>query len=64
MTQERADKIFETDLGQQLNEIFVTSDDRVFVRYSEAEAHANGTLDGAPPLEDKTITEWYPEWCR
>ncbi len=36
MTQEKANKIFDTDLGQQLLSIYCTSDDRVFIRYEEA----------------------------
>ncbi len=64
MTQERANKIFKTSLGQQLNEIFSTSDDRVFMRYEEeAVKHVNGELDpDTLPLEDKTILTWYPEY--
>ena len=50
MTQERANKIFETELGQQLLSIYVTSDDRVFIRYEEAQLNTHGK-----------ITEWYPE---
>jgi hypothetical protein len=62
MTQEKANEIFNTDLGRQLNEIYVTSDDRAFVRNEEAEKHANGELDpDTNPLVDKTITDWYPE---
>lgn len=62
MTQEKANKIFATSLGEQLNVIYVTSDDRAFVRHEEAVKHTNGELDpNTQPLEDKTITEWYPE---
>ena len=63
MTQEKASKIFESELGQQLDVIYVTSDDRVFVRYEEALKHSNGELDPAfpNPLSDKKIEEWYPE---
>ena len=62
MTQEKANEIFNTDLGRQLNEIYVTSDDRAFVRNEEAVKHVNGELDpNTQPLEDKTITIWYPE---
>lgn len=55
MTQEKANKIFDTDLGQQLGVIYVTSDDKPFIRYEEAETHSND-------LEDKTITDWSPEY--
>lgn len=36
MTQEKANKIFATDLGRQLDVIYVTSDDKPFIRYEEA----------------------------
>lgn len=36
MTQEKANKIFATELGQQLNVIYVTSDDQAFIRYEDA----------------------------
>lgn len=63
MTQERANKIFNTSLGQQLDVIYVTSDDKCLLRHEEALRHVNGELDpGSKPLEDKTITEWYPEY--
>ena len=64
MTQEKANKIFEAELGQQLNVIYVTSDDKAFVRYGEALKHSNGELDPAfpNPLADKKIGEWYPEY--
>jgi hypothetical protein len=45
MTQEKANEIFKTDLGRQLDVIYVTSDDRPFVRIEEAIKHANGELD-------------------
>lgn len=62
MTQEQANKIFDTDLGQQLDVIYVTSDDRVFIREEEAVKHVRGQLDeNSKPLENKTITEFYPE---
>ena len=62
MTQERANKIFETELGQQLLSIYVTSDDRVFIRHEEAQLHTNDMLNGDPEnFVDTTITEWFPE---
>ena len=62
MTQEKANRIFETELGQQLISIFVTSDERVFIRHEEALSHANGTLDkDTLPLADKNVVEWFPE---
>ena len=63
MTQEQADKIFSTGLGQQLMEIYVTSDDRAFVRWEEADKHRKGELDeNTQPLADQTIIEWVPSW--
>jgi len=41
MTQEEANKIFATELGQQLDVIYVTSDDIPFIRYEEAVLHTN-----------------------
>ena len=62
MTQEQANKIFETDLGRQLLSIYVTSDDRVFIRYKEAQLHTNDMLNSDPEnFVDTTITEWFPE---
>jgi hypothetical protein len=61
MTQEKANKIFKTELGQQLNVIYVTSDDRIFIRYEEAAFHANELLNANPEnFVDTSITEWYP----
>ncbi len=62
MTQEKANKIFATELGQQLNVIYVTSDDQPFIRYEEAQFHTNEMLNGDfENFVDTTITEWYPE---
>lgn len=62
MTQEKANKIFETELGQQLNVIYVTSDDKSFIRYEEAVLHTNEMLNANPEnFVDTTITDWYPE---
>jgi hypothetical protein len=62
MTQEKANKIFETDLGKQLDIIYVTSDDKPFIRYSEAMNHVNiGVDDNGNPLIDDSITEWHRE---
>jgi hypothetical protein len=60
MTQEKANKIFATELGQQLNVIYVTSDDQPFIRYEEAVLHTqkNKLLNIDV---DTSITEWYPE---
>jgi hypothetical protein len=62
MTQEKANKIFATELGQQLNVIYVTSDDQSFIRYEEAVLHTNELLNADPKnFVDTSITEWYPE---
>jgi hypothetical protein len=60
VTQEMADRVFASSLGQQLLSVFSTSDGRFFVRHSEAYKHAYGELDeNTQPLEDKRIIEWF-----
>jgi hypothetical protein len=60
MTQEIANEIFQTDIGIQLDVIYVTSDDKVFIRKNEAILHTNDMLNGDPEnFVDTTITEWY-----
>jgi hypothetical protein len=62
MTQEKANKIFATGLGQQLDVIYVTSDDVPFIRYEEALQHTNMLLNADPEnFVDTTITAWYRE---
>lgn len=62
MTQEKANKIFATELGQYLNVIYVTSDDQPFIRHEEAVLHTNELLNADPEnFVDTSITEWYPE---
>ena len=63
MTQEKANKIFDTSLGQQLLSIHCTSDDRAFIRYEEAQAHTNDMINavGGQEFVDTEITEWFPE---
>jgi hypothetical protein len=59
MTQSEINKFFLTDIGQNLESVFVTSDDRVFVRFSEAYRHTIGKLDpNTEPLSDQRIFEW------
>lgn len=60
MTQEKANKIFETELGHQLNVIYGTSDDQSFIRYEEALFHV-GEMKKININFDDLITEWYPE---
>lgn len=63
MTQELANRIFQSELGQQVLEIFVTSDDQVFIRHQEALLHTKGELiPNTVPLEDDTITTWYENY--
>ena len=57
MTQERANKIFETELGQQIDVIYVTSDGQPFIRMEEAVKHSDGLLN-----VDKSIIQFYPEY--
>lgn len=60
MTQEKINKYFESDLGQQCNSLFSTSDNRVFIRHEEGLLHTKGKLDeNTKPLMDKTIIEWF-----
>lgn len=54
MTQDQVNKIFETELGQQLSVIYVTSNDMPFIRIEEANRHAKDNN-----LEDLTITTFY-----
>ena len=63
MTQEKANKIFDTDLGQQLLSFYTTSDDQVFIRYNEAVLHTNEMVNAVDGQEyiDSTITEWFPK---
>ena len=60
MTKEKVNEIFKTDIGIQLDVIYVTSDDKVFIRQSEALLHTNDMLNGDPEnFVHTTITEWY-----
>ena len=62
MTQEKANEMFKTELGQQLSVIYVTSDDKPFIKFTEAMNYANeGVDDNGKPLKDSSISEWYPE---
>ena len=60
MTQEEVNKIFETELGQQLNEIFVTFDDKPFIRRGEAENYCHDILEEGDNPSNFNITTWYP----
>jgi len=59
MTQEKINEYFQSDLGQQCNFLFSTSDDRVFIRHMEAKSHTLGELDpDTKPLDNKEIIQW------
>ncbi len=58
MTQEKADKCFATELGEQLNELYATSDDAVFIRYNEAVWYCKNVLKNDEEIGN--ITLWYP----
>jgi len=58
MTQEQADAILAGDLGRQLESIYVTADDRAFIRAEEAVWHALGEDGTIPPLADPIVIEW------
>lgn len=53
--EEIVQECFNSHLGQQLDELFTTSDKRVFIRYKEAKDYSNH-------LEDKSILHWFEEW--
>jgi hypothetical protein len=58
MTQERINKVFETDLGQQCNELFVTFDDQIYIRYDDAVEYLTHF---SYKIEDN-IETWYREY--
>lgn len=55
MTQEKINKYFQGQLGQQCNSLFSTADDRVFIRYEEAKDHSE-------KLFNEEIIEWWEEY--
>lgn len=59
---DKINKIFNSELGQQVEVLYSTSDERVFLRHSEARLHTEGLLDeNTKPLDDKEIKHWYRE---
>jgi hypothetical protein len=63
MTQGKINKFFESDLGQQLDVIYVTSDDQTFIRHEEAVSHTKDLLNANPEsYVDTSISWWYPEF--
>lgn len=61
MTQEKANQIFDTFLGQQLLSFFCTSDNQVFIRYEEALNYINRKKEEDENFTNEEVTEWYPE---
>lgn len=60
LTQDYINKVF--DSWPELNEIYSTSDNRIFIRMSEAKAHSEGKLDKeTEPLNDKGIKIWFDD---
>ena len=49
---EEINKAFKSELGEQAEELHSTSDERIFLRHSEAVEHAKN-------LSDKTIKDWH-----
>jgi hypothetical protein len=62
-TQKEVIAVFNSELGEQCDELYSTSDGSIFIRYNEAIAHSKGELDeDTQPLEDKSIYIWFNEW--
>jgi hypothetical protein len=61
MTQEKINTIFQSSLGQQLTEIFVTPDDGCFIRLREAQNHCRDVLKQGDDASKYEITIWYNE---
>lgn len=56
-------KAFASELGQQLDSIYSTSDNRVFIRKEEAIRHAEGQLDkNTKPLADNSVLMWLEQY--
>ncbi len=63
MIQEEIDRFLSSPLGAQLTEVFVTSDDRIFIRVEDAYLHRSGKLEaGTNPLINQSIETWVPSW--
>lgn len=62
MTRETVNEIFESELGLQLDVIYVTSDDIPFIRYEDALSYVNEKVNAdTGNTFDTKITTWYPE---
>lgn len=53
---------FMSELGNQCDELYSTSDGRIFIRHEEASLHTEGKLDGTKPLNDKEVKIWYRDF--
>lgn len=55
---------FASELGQQCNSLFSTSDGEVFIRVEEAIMHTNEMINAVGDTEfvDTKIYEWFEEW--
>lgn len=62
-TEQLIKSTFESELGIQCDELYSTSDGRIFIRYKEALLHTDGKLDeGTKPLNDKEVKIWYRDF--
>jgi len=55
---------FNSELGQQVDSIYSTSDERLFIRLSEAKLHTNDLINSVGDMEfvDTSILMWVEEW--
>lgn len=54
---------FMSEIGNQCDELYSTSDGRIFIRHEEALLHTDGKLDeGTKPLSDKEIKIWFRDF--
>ena len=58
---EKINRIFQTDLGQQLNELYITSDGKPFIRKEEAENYCHDILEEGNDKSKYKIDVWYPD---
>ena len=61
MTQEKANEIFDTEIGQQLLEIYVTPNDIPFIRLEEAYQYCKYGLKLGDDPSKYGIEVFYPE---
>jgi hypothetical protein len=58
LLQQRVAAAFQSELGQQLDELYTTSDGRIFVHLEQASLHAMGKLGNTARLDDLSVAEW------